>query len=143
MLLVVGLGNPGARFARHRHNIGYVAADALALRHGLSAPRRRFRSRLRAGEIDGERVLLLKPETFMNESGRAVRQALDFYRLRARDAVVLHDELDLAPGFARVPVTVLPKSSNAAWLLPARLIVPPFKASALRATLIPSSSLGS
>ena len=102
MLLVVGLGNPGARFARHRHNIGYVAADALALRHGLSAPRRRFRSRLRAGEIDGERVLLLKPETYMNESGRAVRQALDFYKLRARDAVVIHDELDLAPGKVRV-----------------------------------------
>lgn len=102
MLLVVGLGNPGARFARHRHNIGYVAADALALRHGLSAPRRRFRSRLRAGEIGGARVLLLTPETFMNESGRAVRQALDFYKLRARDAVVIHDELDLAPGKVRV-----------------------------------------
>ncbi len=102
MLLVVGLGNPGPKFARHRHNIGYVVADALALRYGLSAPRRRFHGWLRSGEIGGRRVLLLKPETFMNQSGQAVRQALAYYKLRARDALVVHDEIDLAPGKVRV-----------------------------------------
>ncbi len=98
MLIVVGLGNPGPKYARQRHNIGYVVADAIAARYGFPAPRRRFQGRAQSGEIGGERVLLLKPETYMNESGRAVRAALNFYKLRARDAVVVHDELDLAPG---------------------------------------------
>ena len=98
MLIVVGLGNPGSKHARQRHNIGYVVADAIAARYGFPAPRRRFQGRAQSGEIGGERVLLLKPETYMNESGRAVRAALNFYKLRARDALVIHDELDLAPG---------------------------------------------
>ena len=98
MLIVVGLGNPGPKYARQRHNIGYVVADAIAARYGFPAPRRRFQGRAQSGEIGGERVLLLKPETYMNESGRAVRAALNFYKLRARDALVIHDELDLAPG---------------------------------------------
>ncbi len=102
MLLIVGLGNPGAKHARHRHNIGYVLADALAVRYGLSAPRRRFQGRVQTGEIAGEAVLLLKPETYMNESGRAVRAALNFHKLRARMAIVIHDELDLAPGKVRI-----------------------------------------
>ena len=102
MLLIVGLGNHGARHARHRHNIGYVVADALAVRYGLSAPRKRFQGRVRTGEIAGRPVLLLKPETYMNESGRAVRSALAFHKLRARAAIVVHDELDLAPGKVRV-----------------------------------------
>ena len=97
MLIVVGLGNPGPKHARQRHNIGYTVADVIAARYGLSAPRRRFQGRAQSGEIAGERVLLLKPETYMNESGRAVRAALNFYKLRARDAIVIHDELDLAP----------------------------------------------
>ncbi len=98
MLIVVGLGNPGPKYARQRHNIGYVVADTIAARYGFSAPRRRFQGRAQSGEIGGARVLLLKPETYMNESGRAVRAALNFYKLRARDALVVHDELDLAPG---------------------------------------------
>lgn len=97
MLVIVGLGNPGPKHARQRHNIGYLVADVIAARYRLSAPRRRFQGRAQSGEIAGERVLLLKPETFMNESGRAVRAALNFYKLRARDAIVIHDELDLAP----------------------------------------------
>ena len=102
MLLIVGLGNPGAKYARHRHNIGYVLADALAIRYGLSAPRKRFQGRAQTGEIAGEPVLLLKPETYMNESGRAVRSAIHFHKLRARNAIVIHDELDLAPGKVRI-----------------------------------------
>ena len=98
MLIVVGLGNPGARHARQRHNIGYVVADVIAAHYRFSAPRRRFQGRARSGEIGGERVLILKPETYMNESGRAVRAAIAFYKLRARDTLVIHDELDLAPG---------------------------------------------
>ena len=98
MFVIVGLGNPGSKHARQRHNIGYVVADTIAARYGLSAPRRRFQGRAQSGEIAGERVLLLKPETYMNESGRAVRAALNFHKLRARDAIVIHDELDLAPG---------------------------------------------
>ena len=97
MLIIVGLGNPGPKYARQRHNIGYVVADAIAARYRFPAPRRRFQGRAQSGEIGGERVLLLKPETYMNESGRAVRAAINFYKLRARDAVVIHDELDLAP----------------------------------------------
>lgn len=98
MFVIVGLGNPGPKHARQRHNIGYVVADIIGARYGLSAPRRRFQGRAQSGEIGGERVLLLKPETYMNESGRAVRAALNFHKLRARDAIVIHDELDLAPG---------------------------------------------
>ena len=97
MLIIVGLGNPGPKYARQRHNIGYVVADAIAARYRFPAPRRRFQGRATSGEIGGEPVLLLKPETYMNESGRAVRAAINFYKLRARDAVVIHDELDLAP----------------------------------------------
>ena len=97
MLIIVGLGNPGPKYARQRHNIGYVVADSIAARYRFPAPRRRFQGRAQSGEIGGERILLLKPETYMNESGRAVRAAINFYKLRARDAVVIHDELDLAP----------------------------------------------
>ena len=102
MLIVVGLGNPGSKYARQRHNIGYVVADVIGARYSFPAPRRRFQGRAQTGEIGGERVLLLKPETYMNESGRAVRAALNFYKLRARDALVIHDELDLAPGKVRI-----------------------------------------
>ena len=77
-------------------------ADALAVRYGLSAPRRRFQGRVQTGEIAGLAVLLLKPDTYMNQSGRAVRSALNFYKLRAHTAIVIHDELDLAPGKVRV-----------------------------------------
>jgi len=102
MLLCVGLGNPGSRYAGNRHNIGFMALDAIARRHGFPPARRRFQGAVAEGRIAGERIALLWPMTYMNESGRAVGEALRFYKLAPADAVVLHDELDLAPGKLRV-----------------------------------------
>lgn len=102
MKLLVGLGNPGLRYARHRHNIGFMAADAVADRYRLPAWRKKFRGDLTEGSIAGERLLLLKPQTFMNESGRAVAEAARFHKIEPADIVVFHDELDLAPGKVRV-----------------------------------------
>lgn len=98
MLLLVGLGNPGPRYADNRHNIGFMALDAIARRHGFSPWRRRFEGEVAEGTIGGERVLALKPMTFMNESGRAVGQAARFFKIEPAQVLVLHDELDLAPG---------------------------------------------
>lgn len=102
MRIVVGLGNPGARYAGNRHNIGFMAIEAIAHRHGLPPWRRRFQGVSTEGPIGGERALLLMPGTFMNESGQAVVEAMKFYKLTADDVVVLHDELDLPPGKVRV-----------------------------------------
>ena len=102
MRLAVGLGNPGAEYARQRHNVGFMAADAIAMRHRLGPWRRKFRGEVAEGELAGVRVLLLKPLTYMNESGRAVAEAARFYKIAPSDIVVLHDELDLAPGKVRV-----------------------------------------
>jgi len=104
MRLFVGLGNPGTRYSGHRHNIGYRVADAVARRHGMGPWRRRFQGLAAEGPIGGERVLLLKPETYMNESGRSVAEAAHFYKLSIDDVVVFHDELDLPPGKVRVKV---------------------------------------
>jgi PTH1 family peptidyl-tRNA hydrolase len=98
MLLLVGLGNPGPRYADNRHNIGFMALDAIARRHGFSPWRRRFDGEVAEGELDGERILALKPMTFMNDSGRSVGQAARFYKIPPEQVLVLHDELDLAPG---------------------------------------------
>lgn len=97
MQLWVGLGNPGAQYAMHRHNVGFMAMDAIAEIHGFSAPRQQFRGWTQEGRIGSTKLILLKPATFMNESGRAVRGALDFYKLAPADVTVFHDELDLAP----------------------------------------------
>ena len=102
MRLVVGLGNPGARYARNRHNVGFMAADAIARRYGFGAWRGRFKGELAEGAIGGERRLLLKPQTFMNDSGEAVLAAMSFYKIRPADIVVIHDEIDLRPGKLRV-----------------------------------------
>jgi PTH1 family peptidyl-tRNA hydrolase len=102
MLLFVGLGNPGAKYAGNRHNIGFMAVDAIAKRHGLQPWRRRFQGVAAEGPIGGVRVQLLLPGTFMNESGRAVAEAMHFYKLSLSDIVVFHDELDLPPGKVRV-----------------------------------------
>jgi PTH1 family peptidyl-tRNA hydrolase len=102
MRLIVGLGNPGARYAGNRHNIGFMATEAIAHRHGLPPWRRRFQGVATEGPMGSERALLLMPGTFMNESGRAVVEAAQFYKLGADDIVVLHDELDLPPGKLRV-----------------------------------------
>ena len=102
MRLVVGLGNPGARYARNRHNIGFVIADAVARRHGFSAWRDRFKGEVAEGTIGGEKRLLLKPQTFMNDSGEAVLAAMSFYKIRPEEILVIHDELDLRPRKVRV-----------------------------------------
>ncbi|HEY7244446.1 MAG TPA: aminoacyl-tRNA hydrolase [Xanthobacteraceae bacterium] len=102
MLLLVGLGNPGSRYAGNRHNIGFMVADAIARRHGMTPWRRRFQGAAAEGPLGGTRALLLLPGTYMNESGRAVAEAAHFYKLGAVDIVVLHDEIDLAPGKVRV-----------------------------------------
>jgi len=102
MKLFVGLGNPGPKYARHRHNVGFMAVDRIAERHGFSPWRRRFQGETAEGTIGGERVLLLKPITYMNESGRAVGEAARFLKIDLADIVVFHDELDLAPGKVRV-----------------------------------------
>jgi hypothetical protein len=97
MLLFVGLGNPGSRYAGNRHNIGFMVVDAIARRHGITPWRRRFQGVSAEGPLGGERVLLLLPGTYMNESGRAVAEAAHFYKLGVGDIVVFHDEIDLAP----------------------------------------------
>jgi PTH1 family peptidyl-tRNA hydrolase len=97
MQLWVGLGNPGAQYAMHRHNVGFMAVDAIAAVHGFAPPAKKFQGWLQEGRIGGAKVLLLKPATFMNDSGRSVGEALRFYKLGTDALTVFHDELDLAP----------------------------------------------
>lgn len=97
-----GLGNPGAKYAGHRHNIGFLVLDGIQEDHGFSPWKSQFKGLVSSGHIDGRKILLLKPSTFMNESGQAVQAALSFYKLSLSDLTVLHDELDLAPGKVRV-----------------------------------------
>ena len=104
MLLLVGLGNPGARHAGNRHNVGFMAVQAIAQRHGIGPWRRRFQGVACEGPIAGERALLLLPGTYMNESGRAVAEAAHFYKLPLANITVFHDEIDLPPGKVRVKV---------------------------------------
>ena len=104
MLLFVGLGNPGAKYARNRHNIGFVVVDEIARRHGFGPWRRRFQGETSEGTLDGERVILLKPTTYMNESGRAVQEAASFFKLDASQVTVFQDELELQPAKVRVKV---------------------------------------
>lgn len=93
----VGLGNPGAQYAMHRHNVGFMAADAIAETHDFEPAKKAFHGWARQGRIGGRRILILKPATFMNDSGRAVRAAMDFFKLTPEDVTAFHDELDLAP----------------------------------------------
>jgi peptidyl-tRNA hydrolase, PTH1 family len=102
MRLVVGLGNPGARYARNRHNVGFLALDTIARRHGVPGFRSRFKGELAEGVIGGERRLLLKPQTFMNASGESVSEAARFFKISPSEIVVIHDEIDLRPGKLRV-----------------------------------------
>lgn len=97
MQLWIGLGNPGPTYAMHRHNVGFMVLDTIADVHGFTAPKKQFQGWTQEGRIGGEKVILLKPGTFMNESGRAVRAAMDFYKLTPADVTLFHDELDLAP----------------------------------------------
>jgi PTH1 family peptidyl-tRNA hydrolase len=102
MKLWVGLGNPGAKYAANRHNIGWMAVDRIASDHGFGPFRAKFQGALSEGSLGSEKVLLLKPETFMNLSGQSVGEAMRFYKLSPEDVTVFHDELDLAPGKVRV-----------------------------------------
>jgi PTH1 family peptidyl-tRNA hydrolase len=104
MQLWVGLGNPGAKYALHRHNVGFIAADIIAEAHDFSPWQKKFRSLFAEGRVGRHRILILKPQTYMNDSGDAVQQALRFYKLDQGDLTVFHDELDLAPFKVKVKV---------------------------------------
>jgi PTH1 family peptidyl-tRNA hydrolase len=102
MLILAGLGNPGPTHERQRHNIGFMAVDALARRWSFAPFRSKFQGQAAEGTIDGDKVLLLKPQTYMNDSGRSIGEAVKFYKLAPSDVVVFYDELDLAPGRFRM-----------------------------------------
>lgn len=102
MQLWVGLGNPGAEYANHRHNIGFMAVERIAARHRFSAWRRKFHGEISDGTIAGQKILLLKPRTYMNESGGSVQAAAAFHKLATDAVTIFHDELDLVPGKVRV-----------------------------------------
>ena len=102
MLLLVGLGNPGAKYSGNRHNIGFMAADALARAYRFGPWRKKFRGLVSEGQIDGVRCLLLKPQTFYNDSGHAVAEAARFHKIGGDSVVVFYDEIDLAPGRFRM-----------------------------------------
>ena len=102
MRLFVGLGNPGKQYQLNRHNIGFMALDVLVERHKFSGWAKKFQGEIADGTLGGEKILLLKPQTFMNLSGQSVQGAAAFYKIKPEDIVVFHDELDLAPGKLRV-----------------------------------------
>lgn len=104
MQLWVGLGNPGPQYAMHRHNVGFMALDAIAEVHGFASPKKQFQGWTQEGRVGNARLLLLKPATYMNDSGRAVRAAMDFYKLTPADVTVFHDELDLVPFKVKVKI---------------------------------------
>ena len=104
MLLLAGLGNPGARYARNRHNIGFMAVEAIAREHRFAPFRSRFQGAIADGTLGETRVALLTPHTYMNDSGQSVGEAMRFFKLDLKAVVVLHDELDLAPGKCRVKI---------------------------------------
>lgn len=102
MWLVVGLGNPGQKYEKHRHNIGFMAVDALAYDYSFGPWKKKYQGQVSEGTIDGEKVMLLKPETYMNESGRSAQEAAKFYKIQPENICVIHDELDLDPSKLRV-----------------------------------------
>ena len=121
MLLLVGLGNPGAKYAGNRHNVGFMAVDAIARAHRFGPWKKKFRSEVCEGGIDGVRTLIMKPQTFYNDSGHAVAEASRFYKIPPSDVVVFYDEIDLAPGRFRMKVGGGAAGNNgirsiAAWL---------------------------
>ena len=102
MIIIAGLGNPGAKYVKNRHNIGFMAADEISRRWRFGPERAKFQSIVAEGEVEGQRVLLMKPQTYMNESGRAVGEAARFYKIKPSEVIVFHDEIDLAPGRFRM-----------------------------------------
>jgi PTH1 family peptidyl-tRNA hydrolase len=104
MQLWVGLGNPGAQYALQRHNVGFMVADTIAEMHDFAPVKKAFQGWTQEGRIGPEKILLLKPATFMNESGRSIGEAMRFYKLDVGDVTVFHDELDLAPFKVKVKI---------------------------------------
>ncbi|MCY1668225.1 aminoacyl-tRNA hydrolase [Rhizobium sp. SL86] len=104
MLIIAGLGNPGGKYAGNRHNIGFMAVDAIQRKPGFSPWSKKFKAEISEGELAGEKVLLMKPQTFMNLSGEAVGEAMRFYKLGPQNIVAIYDELDLPPAKARIKV---------------------------------------
>jgi PTH1 family peptidyl-tRNA hydrolase len=104
MLLFVGLGNPGAKHAHNRHNVGFMVVDEIARRHGFAPWRRRFQGETAEGTLERERIILLKPMTYMNDSGQAVQEASNFFKLAEGEITVFHDEIELPPAKVRVKV---------------------------------------
>jgi PTH1 family peptidyl-tRNA hydrolase len=104
MLLFVGLGNPGAKYAHNRHNVGFMAVDEIARRHGFQPWRRRFQGETAEGTLERERIILLKPMTYMNDSGQSVQEASAFFKLAQGEITVFHDEIELPPAKVRVKV---------------------------------------
>ncbi|MBL1420103.1 MAG: aminoacyl-tRNA hydrolase, partial [Alphaproteobacteria bacterium] len=102
MRLIVGLGNPGSEYAQNRHNVGFMAVDEIVRRHNFAAYKQKFNALISDGRLGTEKVLIMKPQTFMNLSGQAVGEAMRFYKLEADDVVVLYDEIDLAPAKFRI-----------------------------------------
>lgn len=102
MLLIIGLGNPGTKYARNRHNVGFMAVDAIHGRHGFGPWRKRFHAEVAEGSLASEKCLLVKPQTYMNRSGQSVGEAAKFFKLAPADILVVHDEVDLPPGKTRM-----------------------------------------
>ncbi|MEL6734532.1 MAG: aminoacyl-tRNA hydrolase [Pseudomonadota bacterium] len=102
MILIAGLGNPGPKYQNHRHNVGFMAVDELHRHGSFPAWKKKYRGLMSEGTLDGRKVMLLKPETFMNDSGRSVSEAARFHKIPLSDVIVLYDELDLAPGKVRI-----------------------------------------
>ena len=102
MYIIAGLGNPGSKYANNRHNVGFMAADAIARRHSFSPWSKKFQAEIAEGKLAGEKILLIKPQTFMNLSGQAVGEAMRFYKLEPSNLIVLYDEIDLAAGKLRI-----------------------------------------
>jgi len=102
MLIIAGLGNPGSKYSGNRHNIGFMAVDAIQRRPGFSPWSKKFKAEISEGELAGEKVLLMKPQTYMNVSGESVGEAMRFYKLGPQNVLAIYDELDLAPGKARI-----------------------------------------
>ncbi|MFC5345502.1 aminoacyl-tRNA hydrolase [Brevundimonas staleyi] len=102
MLIIAGLGNPGPKYEKNRHNIGFMAVDEIARRWRFGSDRAKFQSVICEGEVEGRKILLMKPQTFMNNSGNAVGEAARFYKIPPKDIIIFHDEIDLAPGRFRM-----------------------------------------